>query len=495
MRTPFLQYLYLQKPVTMAIIICAISVLPWIGLWDFSANESREAGIAASILETGNCVLPTDAEGELAYTPPMLHWLIAAFSLPQGHVSEFTARLPSALALIVLIGFTLFFFGERIKFQEAFICTFLLLTCIEVHKAGMIAGTDMLFTAFIVIALYMLYRWENKLELKGLPISIPILIGCAVLTKGLTGILLPLLVFGVYLVILKKHRTLTIIKALIYAGVASSFLPLIWYAAVWRQAGDQFFNVLFVESSEHVHGIWYYFGALLGGFMPWTLFFFFSLFGLKLRWPQKFNIRSLDKIKMFSLVALVCIFFFYFIPSGKKSAFLLPAYPFIAVFLAQYTIYITEYRMLVTRIFVGFLSLITLVILTTFVLTITHVIDPVSITAQFTSNPLILNNATLVKSAVQSPDLITTGIVLIVLAALVTVIYQMFKKINLKMLYATIFLAFAVNLMVDGIFIRNIKSVETSNYSFTTSTSISTNPFLGNVFTATAERAGKLPSN
>lgn len=52
MRTPTLQYLYLQKPVTMVIIICIISVLPWIGLGDFSTKgEPREASVAISMLE------------------------------------------------------------------------------------------------------------------------------------------------------------------------------------------------------------------------------------------------------------------------------------------------------------------------------------------------------------------------------------------------------------------------------------------------------------
>lgn len=80
MRTPTLQYLYLQKPVTMVIIICIISVLPWIGLGDFSTKgEPREASVAISMLESGNWVLPQVYANEFAYKPPMAHWLMAAF--------------------------------------------------------------------------------------------------------------------------------------------------------------------------------------------------------------------------------------------------------------------------------------------------------------------------------------------------------------------------------------------------------------------------------
>lgn len=135
MRTPTLQYLYLQKPITMVIVICIISVLPWIGLGDFSTKgEPREAAVAVSMLETGNWVLPQVYANEFAYKPPLAHWLMAAASLPQGYVSEFTSRLPSALAFIILIGFTLVFFGKRLRFQQAFIATLLLITCIEIHR-------------------------------------------------------------------------------------------------------------------------------------------------------------------------------------------------------------------------------------------------------------------------------------------------------------------------------------------------------------------------
>lgn len=85
----------------------------------------------------------------------------------------------------------------------------------------------------------------------------------------------------------------------------------------------------------HENGVWYNFMTLAAGFVPWTIFFFFSLFGLKLHKPEKSvkeilastwnNIRSMEKEKLFSLVALVCIIFFYSIPSSKRSVYLMPA--------------------------------------------------------------------------------------------------------------------------------------------------------------------------
>ena len=483
MRTPTLQYLYLQKPITMVIVICIISVLPWIGLGDFSTKgEPREAAVAVSMLETGNWVLPQVYANEFAYKPPLAHWLMAAASLPQGYVSEFTSRLPSALAFIILIGFTLVFFGKRLRFQQAFIATLLLITCIEIHRAAMTTRVDMLLTTFIVSGLYQLYRWEDKLELKGVPIAIPALLGCAVLTKGPVGIILPLFVFGVYLLMLRKYSYLVIFKALLYAGISSIFLPLLWYVAAWKQGGDTFLNVMLAENFGrffhlstpdihynlgHENGVWYNFMTLAAGFVPWTIFFFFSLFGLKLHKPEKSvkeilantwnNIRSMEKEKLFSLVALVCIIFFYSIPSSKRSVYLMPAYPFIAIFLAQYTLYITEYRTKVTRVFAAFMASITAVVVIAVALTMAGAIAPVKIASQYTSHQSTLEMVELVSNMFAYPCGLTICILIVLLAILATVYYQMFKKINIKILYATIALAFAINLLIDGVVMRGIR--------------------------------------
>lgn len=488
MRPQFLQYLYLQKPITMVVLICAISILPWIGLSDFSTKgEPREAAVAISMLETDNWVLPTVYADEFAYKPPMAHWLIAAASYPQGSVSEFSSRLPSAIALLVLMGCTLMFFGERVKFQEAFISTLILLTCIEIHRAGMTSRVDMLLTTFVVLGLYTLYWWENKLQLKGLPIIIPLLLSCAVLTKGPVGVILPLFIFGVYLLVLNKYSVLTVAKSILYIGVASIFLPLIWYVAAWKQGGDDFLHVVLAENFGrffaidspainyelgHENGVWYNLVTLLAGFMPWTVFFFFSLFGLKLYKPTHSvkemlttawtRIRSMEKVKLFGFVALVCIFVFYSIPSSKRSVYLMPAYPFISLFLAQYAIYLTEYRTKVTRVFAGVLAAVVSIVLIVVALIMAGVVDPVVIASRYSGSESTADLIESVSTLFASPDSITSVVLLIVVGGLISVLYQMSKKINLKILYATIGLTFAVNLLIDGAIMRNIHNNRSS---------------------------------
>lgn len=484
MRTSALQDLYLQRPTTTIILICIISILPWIGLGDFSTKgEPREAAVAVSMIETGDWILPEAYADEFAYKPPMAHWMMALFSLPQGEVTEFSSRLPSALAFIFLIGIVVVFFGKRlVKFQEVLLTALLLITCVEIHRAAMTTRVDMLLTVFMIAGLFQLYRWEEKLELKGLPILIPIFLGCAVLTKGWVGVVLPLFVFGVYLLMLRKYRLKRVVKALCYIGVSSLFIPTLWYLAAWQQGGNDFLRVVFAENFGrffhidvpeitydlgHENGIWYNFMTVFLGFIPWSILFLFSLFGLKFTIPGQSllsimkqgwqKVLQMDKVRLFSLVAICCIFFFYCIPSSKRSVYLMPAYPFIALFLAQYLLYLTEYRTKVTRVFAAFIcSLVSLVFIALLLVT-TGVIDPVAIVQSYTDSESALQTTQQAVMLFQSRDVLAVALLCVLGLFMVTLYYQLFRKINIKILYATIALTFAVNMIVDGAIMRGIR--------------------------------------
>ena len=485
-----LQYLYLQKPVSSIILICCIAVLPWIAMGDFSTKgEPREAAVAVSMLESGDWVLPKVYANEFAYKPPMMHWMIAVFSLPEGNVSEFTSRLPSAIAYTLMLVFVLILFGRKTRFQEAFIATLLLLTCFEIHRAGLTSRVDMLLTAFVVIGLIQLFRWEDNLELKGLPVIIPLILSGAMLTKGPVGVVLPLFVFGVYLLALRKYSLLKITKSVLYIGIASCFIPSLWYIEAWRQGGNEFLNVMLAENFGrffhlgdtnipydlgHEAGAWYNMVTLIAGFIPWTVLLFFSLFGLKIKklntplkqWFKKVwnGILSMDKIKLFSLVASVCILFFYAIPSSKRSVYLMPAYPFLALFIAQYFIYLAEYRNRTFRFFAGTLLTIVFIVLLVIVIRLTGIVDFNILIAGFITKQSMLEQ---VQAATASLSLgvVQVYVYLMLLSAAGVLLYQLRKKINIKILYASIFVVFCINLFMDGVIMREIRN-ETSGRPF-----------------------------
>jgi 4-amino-4-deoxy-L-arabinose transferase-like glycosyltransferase len=84
----------------VAILLCASLVLFFYGLSaaELWRTESLRAIIAQQMLESGNWIVPR-LYGEPLFTkPPGMYAAIALCSLPVGRVTDFTARLPSALA-------------------------------------------------------------------------------------------------------------------------------------------------------------------------------------------------------------------------------------------------------------------------------------------------------------------------------------------------------------------------------------------------------------
>ena len=135
-------------------LLSTLVIIPFLGETIFySKGEPREAIVAYSMLESGNWILPLNYGTDIAYKPPFLYWSIAAISAIFGGVSEFSSRLPSAIAFLAM-QFVFFGFVARYKnTKTAVITSLLLLTSFEVHRAAVACRLDMLQVSFIVISL------------------------------------------------------------------------------------------------------------------------------------------------------------------------------------------------------------------------------------------------------------------------------------------------------------------------------------------------------
>ena len=236
-----------NKQFIILAVVCVVTLLPFMGLTDFhTKGEPREAIVAYSMIETGNWTLPVNNGGDIAYKPPLFHWCIAALSSIAGKVTEYTSRMPSALALIAMVLGGFLFYAKRRGASVALLMGLITLSNFEVHRAGMNCRVDMMLTAFIVLALYQLYRWCEKGQ-KGFPWIATLFMGCATLTKGPVGILLPCMVTGVFLLI----RGTSFFKAffsMALVAITSCILPALWYIAAYQQGGDNFISLVMEEN-------------------------------------------------------------------------------------------------------------------------------------------------------------------------------------------------------------------------------------------------------
>ena len=180
-------------------LLCVLVLVPFLGETIFySKGEPREAIVAVSMLQSGNWILPVNYGVDIAFKPPFLYWCIASVSWLAGGVSEFTTRFPSAVAAIGMMLFFYRFVRKRLGEELAMLSVMLLLTSFEVHRAAVAGRVDMVQVACIVIALCMLYRWDEQGQ-RRFPWPAVLLMACGTLTKGPVGSIFPCMVTGVYL--------------------------------------------------------------------------------------------------------------------------------------------------------------------------------------------------------------------------------------------------------------------------------------------------------
>ncbi len=340
--------------------ILLVTFIPFLGEALFNTKgEPREAIVAMSMLQQGDWVLPVSYGTDIPYKPPFFAWCIAAVSwLLGGEVTEFTSRLPSAVALIAMVMAVYSVFRRELRDSGsiplmAAVVTF---TSFEVFRAGYACRVDMVLTSCIVcaiLAMYCYYRGGGKWLL---PVAV-LLMSCAVLTKGPVGAILPCLVVGLYL--LSEGRGFwRVFLSMCVFGLLSLILPSLWYVAAYQAGGQEFYDLAMEENfgrflgkmsyKSHANPVWYNFMTVITGFLPYTLLLLISLFGM--RWKSircncsvKESAKSLwrgfkamQPVSRLSLIAAVSIFVFYCIPESKRSVYLLPIYPFVAYFIAIY---------------------------------------------------------------------------------------------------------------------------------------------------------------
>lgn len=358
-----------NKALWLITILAIVMLIPFLGLSDFNTKgEPREAVVAYTMLEHGNWILPINNGGDIPYKPPFFHWCIAFFSLFIGHVNEFTSRLPSAVSLVLMTIGGFVFYAKRKNTQISLIAAILTLTAFEVHRAGINCRVDMVNTAFMVGAMYLLYRWWEKGKHQ-LPWLAILCMSGATLTKGPVGIILPCFVMGVFM-LTQRENFWGIVWRMALTALLSLIFPFCWYYAAYLQGGDEFLRLVKEENIDrfmgkmayesHENPAWYNLLTLITGWLPYTLLLLFSLFILP--WKKFSKTRFLENAKkatplqVFTWLAFLLVLFFYCIPKSKRSVYLLPCYPFMAYLIAEYIVWMMKEKMGALKVYAGVIA-------------------------------------------------------------------------------------------------------------------------------------------
>ncbi len=268
-------------PFSLLLDLCALLFflgLGTLGLTDRDEGSNAEA--AREMVESGDWITPTLNGAPRFAKPILIYWLISGSYLAFG-VSEFTARLPSALfgTLLVLMqnAFATRIFGPTVGLRAAL----MLLLNFEVLAIGRMVLTDMVLVFFTTLSIFSFFlAMQGQGRAKRWHWGFYIGMAMATLTKGPVGVLVPLLAVIPYLLFTRRWREIAP-ECRLLPGIAVFLLITVpWYAAMFLLHGagyaesargdtlTRFFSVI----GGHGGTILFYIPILFLGFFPWSGF-------------------------------------------------------------------------------------------------------------------------------------------------------------------------------------------------------------------------------
>ncbi|NCX93372.1 MAG: glycosyltransferase family 39 protein [Gammaproteobacteria bacterium] len=300
----------------------------------FTPDEGRYAEIAREMLSLKSWLIPHLDGYVYLEKPPLFYWLEAGFIHCFG-TSEFALRLLPVLAgsftVVTTYVFTRHFFSKKAAFCAALI----LISSPLFFSLAHTITPDILLTCLLTLSLCTFYAGlqhsNPKIRTAFLYVAYAIA-GATFLTKGLIGIVFPMLIFGAWILWTGRFRSLALMR--IPTGLLLSLLIVLPWLALVEHRIPSFWHFFFLDQQilryatdeAHRHmAPWYYVLVLIIGFLPWTL-----LIPQMIRFHLKNESDSSQPIKFLTLWAGI-IFIFFAFSHSKLPSYLLPMMPPMAI--------------------------------------------------------------------------------------------------------------------------------------------------------------------
>jgi 4-amino-4-deoxy-L-arabinose transferase-like glycosyltransferase len=120
-------------------------------------NETLRALIAREMMISGNWIVPTLYGQPLFTKPPGMYIAIALCSLPLGEVTEWTARLPSALAATITMFLTYWFFARHLDRRAGLLAALMLPMSVFWLERSTSAEIDMVQVVWVTASILFVF--------------------------------------------------------------------------------------------------------------------------------------------------------------------------------------------------------------------------------------------------------------------------------------------------------------------------------------------------
>ncbi|WP_456466128.1 ArnT family glycosyltransferase [Persephonella sp.] len=303
-------------------------------------NEAFYAESAREMLESGNFLEIYFNYEPRFNKPPMTYWMVALSYLIFG-VNEFATRIPIVLSalgsniLIYLIGKELY--GKKVAVVSAAVMVFSFQFVINSRYAS----PEVPLTFFFTLTLYFFIIGYKRKKFLYILLSY-ISLGLVVLTKGFPYIAVIGGIVIVYLLFENSFKVKDFLRDLKFIHLEIG-LPIVfiigfsWYIYMYLKFGSSFVETTLEETIKRAVGkkskgfsdLFFYVIAILWGFLPYSLFFYYGL-------VRFFKERK--KELLFPVVWFGVMFVIFTAAKGKIPVYIIQAHGAMSLIVAYYLI-------------------------------------------------------------------------------------------------------------------------------------------------------------
>jgi 4-amino-4-deoxy-L-arabinose transferase-like glycosyltransferase len=306
------------------------------------ADEPRYAQIAREMLQRGDWVTPVLNGQPWLEKPPLYYWTAMLAYKATGEVSDWAARLPSAILCSLMI-FFIYVWARHFRRGMQLDAALITAASAIVIGFGRSASTDMPLTAMFTAAMLCWYGWYSN-QNRGWLLAFYVFTGLGTLAKGPVAVVLAGLIIAVFAVLRRDWRL--ILRTLWPAGIVLYLaVTLPWFIAVQR-ANPKFFRTFFLQHNverfstnlyHHAQPFWFYLPVALLALLPWTVFVIVALVDAIRDW--RFSAQQppgVEDLRTYLTVWFLLPMAFFSLSQSKLPGYILPAIPAGTILLANF---------------------------------------------------------------------------------------------------------------------------------------------------------------
>lgn len=321
-------------------ILLALALLAYVPTLDLRdmwyPDEPDIAEVCKAMFESGDWISPRRIGVIWVDYPPMIYWTATMASHLLGGMSEFSLRLPTALAGIALVLLTCAVVSRWVNRWAGFVAGLMLLTFTQFVYNAVSYRPDVQFSLMVALGMFLYAAGAGERQRWWLKAAGFAFFGLAMLSKGPLGLLLPGLVLTLWHGARREWRQILVLVPLSLLALAV-YLP--WFVACAKAMGsDNIFHELFAQNIErfyaakrgHEKPMHYYAGKIWLDLAPWSPLLPFALWSIIRRKLWR------DRHVQLALWWLGAFFVFLSLAVTKRQLYLIPAYPAAAMIMAMF---------------------------------------------------------------------------------------------------------------------------------------------------------------